>query len=112
MTNENKPRPFLPTYSYEHNGGYRTFILLDDHQRFLTALELENARLKEALEFYAHLDSWRDVFAGAQLPMNLRKCAEIAHDDLEICEYSPGYNNYVGGKRARAALASAKKGSK
>jgi len=67
---------------------------LDETLKRISALEAENAKLREALKWYADADHWEKT-----KPLTYDR---INVSDIEIRDF--GYLANIGGKRARLAL--------
>jgi len=72
---------------------YDYFIELEKE---LEELKQENAKLREALEFYAYENNWPGVNDSHELMVRPIKWLRIVEDDIDT--------DSVGGKRARLAL--------
>ena len=75
---------------------------LEDHQEYkrmtyqlIKDLREENARYREALEFYANQNSWIGYH---------RDCTSILKDDVKAKAKEDGFDIIIGGRRAREAL--------
>jgi hypothetical protein len=75
-------------------------VKIDEQQEELSKLIKENARLREALEFYADLENWQ-LRTKNETGVKLGWCIRIRELDGEFIASA---NRFFGGRTARQAL--------
>lgn len=96
----NRPQTSGASDNNDYVKMYNTFKAYLEASKVFEELKQENARLREALEFYASYKNWlfRHGFMGSG------HYTQIRDDDVNSLEKDPRNHIMTGGRRAREAL--------